>query len=226
MTQNDEMMLVTAFDQSIDTQDLTILDKVGEIIDDAVTKKNAYIALNACKSLVQISRTSGLGLAKIIYLIYVNWEDFGIQDKFEDVVYDYVGLHKYTINKYIRVWGMHQEKQIPEQFEEKIIQRNIRDQIPIANALNQGYKINEDEWDKLANASDFSEVSRIVREDIKKKPMSVDALRLQMDGMGTIWAWKGGKKGMVGTLNIHEQDEMVQQAIQRIINNSGILEES
>lgn len=226
MSQTDDLMLVTAFDQSVDNQDLTILDKVGEIIDDAVKKKNAYIALNACKSLVQISRTSGLGLAKILYLIYVNWEDFGIKDEFESVVYDYVGLHKYTVNKYIRVWGMHQEKRIPEKFEEKIIQRNIRDQIPIANALKQGYKINEKEWDKLANAPDFSEVSRIVREDIKHKPMSVDALRLYLDKNGTIYAYQNNQKEIVGALNIHNENEMVQQAVQRIINNSGILEES
>jgi hypothetical protein len=225
MTQ-DELMLVTSFDQSLDTEDLSILDRIDKILEDAVKKKDAYIALNACRSLVQVSKTSGLGLAKILYYIYTDWDEFGIEDKFEDIVYEYVGLHKYTVHKYVRVWAMHQEKRIPAQFEKEIMQRNIKEQIPIANALVQGYDINEDNWEKLSNASDFNEVARIVREDIKNKEPSIDALRLRLDNMGAIWAYKAEQKRLVGALNIRDADEIVKHAVQRIINNCGIMEDS
>jgi len=223
---NDELIISTSFDQSINSKDLSILDRVNRIVEDAIRKHNAYIALDACKALRQATKISGLGLAKILYLIYMHWDDFEIEDEFDDVVYEYVGLHRYTVQKYIKVWGMHQEKIIPAQFEEEIIQKNIGEQIPIANALKQGYKIDEQTWDKLANAPDFQSVAKIVREEVKNKPPSVDALRLYLDGVGTIWAYKGEVKAMVGTLLVHDKSEVVQQSIQRIVNNCGMMEES
>lgn len=226
MSQTDELLLVTSFDQSVDTEDLSILDRIDKILAEAVKKKDAYIALNACKSLVMVSKTSGLGLAKILYNIFTLWDDFGIEDDFNDVVYEYIGLHKYTVQKYVKVWAMHQEKKIPAKYEQAILQRNIKDQIPIANALVQGYKIEDEDWDKIVDASDFNEVAKIVREDIKKKEPSVDMLRLHIGTMGDIWATKAGQRRLVGALNVRDEDEIVKQAVQRIINNCGILEES
>ena len=162
----------------------------------------------------------------MLYYIYSKWDEFGIDDEFEDVVYEYVGLHKYTVQKYVKVWAMHQENRIPAKYEQEILQRNIKEQIPIANALVQGYKIDDENWDKLSNASDFNEVARIVREDIKGKEPSIDALRLMIDDMGGIWVYKAGQKKLVGALNIHDDNEIVKQAIQRIMNNCGIMENS
>lgn len=226
MTNTDDLLVVTSFDQSIATEDLSILDRIDSILEEAVREKNAYIALNACKSLVRVAKTSGIGLAKMLYHIYSKWDEFEIQDAFEDIVYEYVGLHKYTVHKYVRVWAMHQENKIPEKYEKEILQRNIKDQIPIANALVQGYKIEDENWEKLVDASDFTEVAKIVREDIKLKEPSIDALRLRIDNGGGIWAYKAGEKRLVGALNINNTDEIVKQAVQRIINNCGIMEDS
>lgn len=225
-TSSDELMLITPLDQSIDTDDLSILDRIDDILKEAIEQKNAYIALNACKSLIQVTKISGLGLAKILYFIHTHWKEFGIEDEFNDVVYEYIGLHKYTVSRYVQVWGMHQENKIPEKFEKEILQRNIKDQIPIATAIKQGYVIEEKDWNKLANASDFQEVSQIVREDIKGKERRKGTLQIFIDKMGAIWAKKEGIRKFVGSLEIRDEDEMVQQAIQRIISNSGMRESS
>jgi hypothetical protein len=224
MTSTDDLLLTTPFDQSIDTDDLTVLDRVDKILNDAILHKNAYIALDACKALLQVAKISGLGLAKILYVIYSNWDVFEIEESFESIVYEYIGLHKYTVNRYVRVWGMHQEKQIPEQFEEKIMQRNIKDQIPIATALKQGYKIDSEQWGKLADAADFQEVSQIVREDIKGKERKKGTLLMFLNADGSIWATKEGERIYVGSLQVHDKNELVQQAIQRIMDNTPIRE--
>lgn len=226
MSKADEIMLITSFDQSIQSDDMSVLEVIDGIIKEAVEKKNAYIALNACKSLVTVSKMSGLGLAKILYSIYNKWDEFNIEDEFEDVVYEYVGLHKYTITKYLRVWAMHYEKKIPEKYEKDILQRNIMEQIPIANTLVKGYTIDDENWEKLSNAADFNEISKIVRQDIQGKEPSIDALRLYIDDMGGLWAYKAGDRKLVGALNVNDGNEIVKQAIQRIINNCGIMEES
>jgi hypothetical protein len=220
----DELLLVSALDQSIDTDDESVMKRVDEIWKEAIKQKNAYIALNACKSLIQITKISGIGLAKILYLIYSNWDEFDIKDDFEDIVYEYIGLHKQTVDKYVKVWEMHQDNKIPEKFEKAIMQRNIKDQIPIAIALKQGYEIKEKEWGKLANASDFSEISKIVREEVKGKEPTKGSLYLYLDKMGTIWAVRGGQREFVGSLEIHSDIEFVKQAIQRIIKNTGMME--
>jgi len=227
MTSNsDELLFVTPFDQSIDTDDLSILERVDALIKESIEKKNAYIALNACKSLLQVAKISGLGLAKILYLIYDNWEIYGVEDAFEDVVYEYIGLHKYTVNRYVRVWEMHENKKIPEKYEQRILQRNIKDQISIASAMKQGFAIADEQWDNLANAADYQEVAAIVREEIKKAEPKKGTLMLFMDDIGLIWATKEGIRKFVGSLEVKDEDEMVQQAIQRIISNAGIRESS
>jgi len=225
-SKDDELMLITSFDQSIDSDDLSVLERIDDVIKEAIEQKNAYIALSACKSLLMIAKTSGLGLAKILYLISYNWSSFEIEDEFNDVVFEHLGMHKYTVSRYVRVWEMHQEDKIPKKYEQRILQRNIRDQIPIATAIKQGCEITDKQWEKLANAADFQEVSQIVREDIKGKERKKGLLQIFIDDMGTIYATKEGKRRFVGTLQIKDNDEIVQQAIQRIISNTGIRESS
>jgi len=225
MSTDDLLTISGDFDQDLADNDDWLLHKVDEVIERARTEHNAYIALDNCKMLKSIIKTSGLGLAKLLYLIYHYWDEFGIEDNFEDVVYEYVGVHSHTVNRYVRVWGMHAENRVPEEYKQDILGKNIRDQIPIANALVQGYEITKEDWKNLAEAPDYNAVSQIILEDVKESPGRKSALHIFLDGMGTIWAKKGDEpKKFVGSLEIHSDEESVKQSIQRIIKNTGILE--
>ena len=220
---NDEIILLNGLDQSLPINDDWILDKVDEIITESLEKKDAYFALNSCRALKQIAQLSGIALAKFFYLIKENWDEYEIGDDFDDVAFDYVGVHKATIDKYVRVWKMHKENLIPDEFSEDIRKRNIKDQIPIAIAIDQGYDIEEDDWQELSDASDFTAVSVKIRE-IKGKEPSRSALLIFLSDDGQISAMQEGETEFVGFLNIEGAGLIAEKAIQRITKSVGMLE--
>lgn len=222
---SDELLNIGQFDQEIDTDDNWLLDKIDNIIHESLEKKDVFIALNSCRTLKTIIKTSGIGLAKLLYLIYSYWEDFGVEDEFEDVVFDYVGLHRHTVDRYVRVWGMYAESKIPAQFACEIQKKNIKDQIPIANALVQGYTITNDNWGLLVEAPDYHAVAQIILEDVKGLQPRKNTIRMYLDERGTIWAKRGDEpRKFVGSLEIHSDEDVVKIVIQRIIRETGMLE--
>jgi len=220
---NDEIILLNGLDQTLPIEDDWILDKVDEIIRESLDKKDAYLALNSCRALKQIAQLSGIALAKFFYLMKENWDKYEIGDEFDDVAFDYVGVHKSTVDKYVRVWKMHNQHLIPSEVSEQIRKRNIKDQIPIAIAVDQGYDIGEDDWKDLADAPDFNSVSAKVRE-IKGKEPSKSALLLFISSDGTLTAQQEGETEFVGYLNTDDAGLIAEKAIQRILKSSGVME--
>ncbi len=219
----DELLVFSGLDQPIPADSTEILQRVEEIIRRSVEERNAYTALDACKTLVQVSKISGLALAKALYLIEKNWSNYDETDKFEDIAYIYIGLHKHTVERYTVLWKMYAEKLIPDNISEEIQQHNVKAQIPIALALEQGYEIDDAEWEKLAHAPDLTTVSKILREEVKGKPPRKGSLQAWIDDLGSIWALYKGERFFVGSLEIDSEEEAVQMLIERIKKGAGIL---
>ncbi len=219
----DELLVLTGLDQPIPADIKEILQRVEEIIRKSVEEHNAYTALDACKTLVQVSKVSGVALAKALYLIEKNWDNYDETDEFEDVAYVYIGLHKHTVERYIAVAKMYDQKLIPDGFADDMQQHNIKAQVPIALALEQGYEINDAEWEKLAHAPDLNTVSKILREEVKSKPPRKGSLQAWMDDLGSIWATYKGEKFFAGSLEVDSDEEAVQMLIERIKKGAGIL---
>jgi len=219
---NDELMLLSSLDQSLSTDNDWVLNRVEEIIAEAVAEKDASKALNLCKTLREISQLSGLGLAKALYLIYKNWENFGLTDNFENTAYEYLGLNKITVTNYVRIWSMFDEKVVPEEYAEPLMQHNIKDLVPIANTIAQGYELEEHDWEELADAPDFSSV-QIKCRDIKGQPPRKNSLQLFLNPAGEIWAYQQDQRYLVGYLEIETDKETVKKAIERITRAAGIM---
>ncbi len=219
---NDELMLLSNLDQSLATDNNWVLERVEQIIQEAIQEKDAHKALNLCKTLREISQLSGLGLAKALYLIFINWDNFGIEDNFEAVAYEYLGLHKITVTNYVRIWSMFEDKIVPEDVAEALMQHNIKDLVPIANTIAQGYEIEEHDWEELAEAPDYSTVQIITR-DIKGQPPRKNSLQLFLNPAGEIWAYQQEQRYLIGYLEIDSNKETVQKAIERIKKAAGIM---
>lgn len=219
----DELAILTGLDQPIPADNKEILERIEEIIQQSVKEHNAYKALDACKTLVKVSKVSGLALAKALYLIEKNWASYGEEETFEEVAYVYIGLHKHTVERYTVLWKMYAEKLIPDNVSEVIQQHNVKAQIPIARALEQGYEIDDTEWQKLSEAPDLTTVEKIIREDVKGKPPRKGSLQLWIDDLGSMWATFEGDRFFVGSLEVDSDEEAVQKAIERIKKGAGIL---
>src|SRR5574342_323263 len=164
---SDDLLPITGLDQSIQVNSETVMEKIDEALKQSLKEKNVYIALNVCKQLVAVGQVSGIGLAKALYFIEKNWEKYKVDEAFDDVVWDYIGKHKHTVERYVKVWGMFDNALIPQDHVEEMKQRNIGELIPIANALYEGHEINEEQWEKLSEAPDVHTISKVIREDVK-----------------------------------------------------------
>ena len=218
-----DLILLNGLDQALPIDDDRILNKVDEIVEESVERKDVYYALNVCRNLIQLAQLSGIALAKFFYLIKKHWDEYEIGDNFNDTVADYVGKHPGTVSKYMQIWEMHETKLIPEEFAEDIRQRNIKDQVPIATAIAQGYEMDDEDWQELVDASDFNEVSAKIRE-IKGKEPSRSAILIFLSDDGQISAMQEGETEFVGFLDIEGVGLIKEKAIQRIIKTSGMLE--
>ncbi len=219
---NDDLLILNGLDQSLSVDDSGILEQVTNIVAESLEQKDPYIALKFGANLIMASQLAGMGLAKLFYLMRENWDNYGREDDFDEVAYDYVGRTKSTVDKYVRVWEMYEQDLIPEELSSEIRQKNIKDQIPIASLLSQGYEPDEDEWQDLADAPDNSSVLAKVRE-IKGTAPRKGALLIYLTPDGTLQAEQQGKVEYVGYLNIDEEGEIKQKAIQRLLKSAGVL---
>lgn len=224
MTEHDDITLIDTLNSSVEIEDDWVFHKIDEVLAESLEKHSALIALNVGRQLREISRVSGLALAKLLYGMKINWENYtDINDNFEDVVISYIDIHKDNVLRYANVWALFAEKLIPEGLVDEIQDRNIKDLIPVGLAITQGYEIDQEAWEKIAAAPDYNTVLRTVREDVKNKPPRKGSLQLYLDRTGTIWAFQDDERKFVGSLEVTDEDEVVQKAINRILNGSGVI---
>lgn len=217
-----DLEITTSLDQNIQTQHQDILETVELAIADAVKNRDVDLAFHFCQKMIGEMKRSGIGLAKALWMINKNWSLFQIGDDFEPTAQDYLGLHPHTIERYVKVWEM-LTNHVPLELKDEVQQKNIRSLIPIANAVAAGYEIEGETWEKLAEAPDYSEISKIMREDVTKKPARKNNLTLKVDNRGSIWAYTTNGAFFVGSLEIRDENEFVKKAVERIITNSGML---
>lgn len=218
----DELVIVSGLDQSLISENSGVLDWVDGLIEQSLLDHSPEPALKGLKRLIKISKTTGLGLAKGLYLLQKHWDEFDIDEPFDDIAFIELGVHKHTVDRYVDVWAMYAQAAVPQELEEQIQQQNIKAQIPIAKAIAQGYEIEEKDWVRLANAVDYSEVATIVR-DIKGKEPRKGSIQIFINSDGNIQVLSDGSWYFIGFLNVSDTNEPVMKAIERIISNGGIL---
>ncbi|OGH07418.1 MAG: hypothetical protein A2W22_03045 [Candidatus Levybacteria bacterium RBG_16_35_11] len=218
-----DIVITSGLDQSIPISVDTVLDKVDTIFMQSLKEKDPYLALNEAKTVLQLANLSGWYLAKLLYLMEKNWTVYEIDDRFEDVVFSWMGLHRDTVSKYVKVWSLFAGTDVPESRKLQLLQRNIKDLIPIANAISQGYEIEDEDWEEISDAVDFNSLSEVMRE-IKGQEPRKNAMRIFMDNVGTLFVYHQDKEYFLGSLEVSDDNEIVKKAINRIIKNSGIIQ--
>lgn len=220
-------LVISGLDQTLPMQEAqtSLLARVDKIIEAAVEGGNPDLAAGALMSLSGISRMSGLASAKFIYTFKYSWKKFA-QSKtqsFEEYADDKLGYHKATVKRYFRVWEMLVSHDIPKEYSDRLKLQPIRCLIAIATMWSQGFPVETNQWLELANAPDPSTVSKVIRK-IKKVEPKKGSIQIAMEEDGTLYAWKDDKRYFVGSLNVEDENEVVQKAISRITGDGRILE--
>jgi len=223
-----EFEIITSLDQSLDTDgsEEEILERVEKLINKAIEEKDVIKALDIPKQIIMVQKVAGLGLAKAIYMIKNNWDAFELDESFDEYAMEWFGSHKATITRYERVWRtLHSDQadNIPEKAKEKLQSMNLSSQVVVANIIEQGYELDDNEWKELSEQPDYHSVNRIAR-DIKGKDPRSQSLQIWIEEDGTIKCSKGGSTYYVGWLDAANDNTIVQQAIERIKKHTGVME--
>jgi len=219
---NDSLLEITAsLDQPIPFETKDILSQVDIVVNKALEEGDPEIGFNAGATLIKANRLAGIGLAKLAFKMRDRWDEFGITDDFSDVASLYWQISKLTIDRYIRVWEMFDSKEIPDEFEDKLLQRPMKDLVAISNMVAAGYPVPVPMWEVLAEAPNNATVLAEIR-DIKGVEPRGNPMIIHLERDGTLRAWKNSEGIYIGYLSL-EFD--AQKAVNRIIDKVGIVVE-
>jgi hypothetical protein len=222
---NDGLILFgDGLDQSLPTEQKYILvrENVNQRIDEAIQDGNLDKATDLVRSLVEIAKVSGRELTRVLYKFKENWSVFGVDETFEEWADRESGLHHHTVERYIRIQSMLTNATIPSEIRSELSDRNLAELFPVANMVEQGFEPTEDEWRDILIQPDETSIRTKVRE-IKGQEPRANALSLSIDDSGSLWVTKDNVRKFVGSLEVTDDSPIVEQAIERITRNSGIL---
>lgn len=222
---NDELEINTSFDQTILVDYTQVEQEVSDLIEKAIQEKNAYLIVNKATEFIGKFRTNGLGLAKLLYLAQHNWDKLEMSDNFVDMMFEGTGLSRTTIERYISVWEKYESNTIPQQYQDRFKLLPLKNQIPVAKALEQGYEITDDQWQNIVNSPDNSSLlaeMRIIKGIEPRKGSLVIVLKRN----GDLVASYNGVQTFLGWLDPNEKnDPVLEKCIGRIVQGAGILRE-
>lgn len=141
-------------------------------------------------------------------------------ESFADHVTSTTEIKKVTVDRYVATWRFVEDLVIPKE----IAERPMRDLVPIAMTLKQGYDISKEQWRKIKLSTNDGELRDVLRQ-VKGKAERKSARVIKMSRDGSLYGWKGNKKYFIGYLNIKdaENDVVLAEFIEKIKISSGII---
>lgn len=177
------------------------------------------------QSLLGVQKISGVALAKLLWGAKKWWTEREMDkvtgDTFEDRMDAMHRMKRIVVERYIALWDKYEVGAIPE----SIRARNMKDQIAISNAVGQGYEIPKKVWKKLEEATNNSEVLRIIREDVKGQPPRKASLQIFEERDGSLVAWDADGRHVLGWLNSAEEDDdpSIHKGLERIRSAANLM---
>jgi hypothetical protein len=191
-------------------------------VDSSVKNKDPQYLLSCIRGEFSARHTSDISAIELCYLGQKHWEEFGIDGEFLDYARDYVGKGVETIRRYSQIGKM--EEFVPIKWRGTLWCRPVRNLIAIAQAVNEHGNFSEDEWHALSRCVNGQEVRMRLEEILQKERKATNRLTITIDRDGGLTAVKRGKRASIGMLLLAPGNELIAEAVQRIISSAGILE--
>lgn len=178
--------------------------------------------MNVLNGLNAVEDISGHAKAKLLWASD-EWYRQNVPDEnFIDHVTSTTEIKKITAHRYITVWRYVDDLTIPKE----IAERPMRDLVPIAMTLSQGYDISKEQWRKIKLSANDGELREVLRK-IKGKAERKSARVIKLARDGSLYGYKGKQQYFLGYLNILEakDDEVLAEFIEKIKISVGIVED-
>jgi len=209
-------------DQDLIIEDTHELDYVDEVMESAIRELNPEIVFNYLVETQRQFQIRGLALCKLLYLLNENWSIFQLGDNFYDSTNTITGLARHTIDRYVKIWRMITDA--PPIISRQLQQKGVNILAPVANAISQGYELEPQDWEKVIDAPDARTASKFINDLTGKEPRS-NRLDIYMDRTGALWANTKTDNKFIGSMEIDDESDIVQAAIERIIRSAGVLKQ-
>jgi hypothetical protein len=207
----------------INGNELTTKDFMGSIDNELIHLHDTgdiNRATNILSMLDNIDTVSGHAKAKMLWGFSEWWSQNKPDEEFSDHVESTTGTKTVTVKRYISVWKYIEDYTIPKE----IAERPMRELVPIAKTIAQGYNIGKEEWRKIKLCSNDRELADVLRKIKGQAPRkSAKVIKLSRDGSLNLWV--DNQKKFLGFLEIKSEDKDVQAAIEKIKLSAGIIEE-
>lgn len=183
---------------------------------------NINQVMKVLNGLSAVEDVSGHAKAKLLWGSSEWFKQNKPNESFSDHVESTTPMKKVTVDRYILTWSLIEELIIPKE----IAERPMRDLVPIAKTISQGYEISKEQWHKIDMCASDGELRDVLRK-IKGKAERKSARVIKLDRQGSLWGWKDNKKYFLGSLNIQdaENDKVLAEFIEKIKVSASIVEE-
>jgi DNA-binding TFAR19-related protein (PDSD5 family) len=178
--------------------------------------------MNILNGLDNIEGVTGHMKARLLWASSEWYKQECPDSNFLDHVTDTTEIKKVTADRYITVQKYIEDVTIPKE----VAERPMRDLVPIAMTLKQGYDISKEQWRKIKLTTNDGELRELLRQ-IKGKAERKSARVIKMSRDGSLYGWKNNKRYFIGYLNIKdaEGEIVIAEFIEKIKIASGIVEE-
>lgn len=220
----DQPVRVTSDEQSM-------FDGVDEAVSRALLIGDPKLISDYAMSLRRGSIVRAYALAKLLYKTNQVWAMFRVDGTIEDFAYEAMGVASDTVKKYVRMWdSIFENPDISDETKQLLMGRNIRDTLLLTAAAREG-SLTDEQLRRAASASDSAAVRDIVRGARGEATSSSSAVRLEVVirddheyPLGTLLVRRNGEMEVFGILYVDDPNELIQKAISRTIDASGIRE--
>lgn len=132
------------------------------------------------------------------------------------------GLSPITVRRHVKIQKALASGVIPPEYQEQIeANHGEKELVQIANLIEGGYELKDEDWRDLAEAAGEKEVGRIRRKIQNVEPRS-NWLAISIDDNGRLFVHTVRGHREMGRLFVDDNDEDVKKAINRITGCAGI----
>jgi hypothetical protein len=204
------------------------LDDVDVTVSSAVLQGDPDIALQWAQAMRQEMQIRGVALAKLLYKLREQWALFeaaGLNEPFEKVVCDNLGLTLQTVRKYTSMWEMVERYLLPADLPQKTKDEVLGKGARVLTLLTPTIRDAEGDvdWEQIARASSKHDLRQLMPGE-RTSSSTRRTILLFRDGTLKVKRGGGNYAKAFGMLNLESDDPDIQDAIDYMIRTLDIQE--
>lgn len=200
-------------------------DEVDEVVKGALISGTPIPIAEYGQQLKRAGFLTGVKLAKLLWKLEEVWEAFETDMLVEDFCFSEMGVAVETFTKYSSMfrWVLANEN-IALPIRRKLAGKPIGGLILLTAGARDG-SFTEEQWMQLARAPDKKTMQDLVREARGTQTSGHSRVTITWEKDGRLTAWKGdeGEPHPCGYLPRDYADDVVETAVERIINGIGVV---